>query len=431
MALAAGLLTVAAPCVLPLLPVILGGSVNARAGERWRPFVIAGSLVASLVLFTLLLKASTVAIGIDPRVWTSISGGLLLFLGLTMLFPGAWSRVTAALRIDSGSHALLAGAHGRSNRMASAVLTGAALGPVFSSCSPMYAWVIATVLPASPALGMVYLGLYCVGVAIALLAIALLGRRLLARVGWAADPRGWFARTVAVVFILVGLSVLSGFDKAVQTKLVEADPIGIVRIEQLLLPGEAAGAAAVSTAPAVDPTVPRAAEFTGLTDWINSEPLTMADLRGKVVLVDFWTYSCVNCKNTQSHLNAWHDSFAADGLVIVGVHAPEFAFEKKPANVQQAVTEAGIAYPVALDNDFATWRAYDNRAWPTRYLIDQNGGVRFVHIGEGAYDETEAKIRELLAGSSAPSGATTPCPTPTAASASGTPSGTSTDGTCR
>ena len=141
---------------------------------------------------------------------------------------------------------------------------------------------------------------------------------------------------------------------------------------------------------------PLAPELVGITGWINTEPFTMEDLRGKVVLVDFWTYTCVNCIRTFPFLRDWHEKYADLGLVIVGVHAPEFEFEKVYENVEQASVEHDLGWPIAQDNDFRTWRAYSNRAWPTKYLVDRNGLVRYAHVGEGAYGETEAKIRELL-----------------------------------
>lgn len=139
-----------------------------------------------------------------------------------------------------------------------------------------------------------------------------------------------------------------------------------------------------------------APELVGIAEWINSNPLTIESLRGKVVLVDFWTYSCINCIRTQPYLNAWHEKYSDDGLVILGIHAPEFAFEKLPKNVEKAVKEADIKYPVALDNDFRTWNAYDNKYWPAKYLIDQNGNIVYKHFGEGEYAQTEEKIQELL-----------------------------------
>lgn len=155
--------------------------------------------------------------------------------------------------------------------------------------------------------------------------------------------------------------------------------------------------------PSPDPTStrevasgPTAPEVEGIHAWINSQPLMISELKGKVVLVDFWTYTCVNCIRTFPFLKTWHAKYADDGLVILGVHAPEFEFERKLENVQQAVEENGIGWPVALDNDYTTWRAYKNRFWPAKYLIDRDGVIRYTHFGEGAYAETEEEIRKLL-----------------------------------
>lgn len=389
LSLVAGVLTVLAPCVLPFLPVIVGGSLG--HGSRRRPYLIAGSLVVSLLAFTLLLKASTVFLHIDPRVWAIGSGTLVILLGLAMLFPSVWAWIAQRTRLEN-AHSLLDKARTQRSETAGALLTGAALGPVFSSCSPTYAWVIATVLPASPVAGMVYLGIYCVGLAGALLAIALVGRRLIDKLGWAANPRGWFQRIVAVMFILVGALVATGVDKQVQAWAVDKFP-ALVNFEEGLIPSDAApGAAEAGEAPVLG-TAP---ELQGITQWINSDPTTLEALKGKVVLVDFWTYSCINCVRTQPYLNAWYDRYHDAGFEIVGVHAPEFAFEKVPENVERAVQDAGIKYPVALDNDFATWRAFNNRYWPAKYLIDKEGKVRWVHFGEGEYDEAEKQIRALL-----------------------------------
>ncbi len=390
LSLLAGVLTVLAPCVLPFLPVIVGGSLG---GDRRRPWIIAGSLVVSLMAFTLLLKASTALIGIDPRVWTAVSGGLVIALGLFMLFPGLWAWISERIKLGEGSHALLEKATGKRKGVGSAVLTGVALGPVFSSCSPTYAYVIASVLPASLSWGLVYLALYCVGLTAALLAISLLGRKLIERIKWAADPRGWFQRAVAVLFILVGVLVASGLDKRFQAWAVNAFP-SLAQVESDALPDSMP--IPRDPAPQGETTAYQAPEITGIQEWINSSPTTLEQLRGKVVLVDFWTYSCVNCIRTQPYLNAWYERYQKDGFEILGVHAPEFAFEKVPDNVRRAVTEAGIKYPVALDNDFATWRAYGNRYWPAKYLVNKEGKIVFTHFGEGGYDEMEAKIRELL-----------------------------------
>ncbi|KQV59092.1 MULTISPECIES: thioredoxin family protein [unclassified Duganella] len=154
--------------------------------------------------------------------------------------------------------------------------------------------------------------------------------------------------------------------------------------------GASAGASA-ATAPFEAP------EFSGIAQWLNSEPLTMKQLRGKVILVDFWTYDCINCINTLSHVVQWHDKYKDKGLVVVGVHTPEYAFERKTENVRTALKRFDIRYPVAQDNRYATWNAYNNRYWPAFYLVNKKGQVVYTHFGEGQYEQTEARIQQLLA----------------------------------
>lgn len=400
----AGLLTVLAPCVLPLLPIILGGSFVPGQRSKWRPYVIAGSLAVSLILFTILLKASTVLIGVDPAVWSYVAGGIVILLGLFMLLPELWARIIAGIGFESTSQKFLGKAGTNKNQTASAVLTGFALGPVFSSCSPTYAWVIATVLPANAALGVFYLGIYVLGVVTSLLAIALLGRRLLERIKWASDPKGWFQRVIAVLFILVGLFLITGWDKKVQTWLVDKDYLNLLQLEQKLVPED--DEESVNSQKILSSNVDQpeyfnvssypAPEFIGTGEWFNSQPLSLDQLKGKVVLVDFWTYSCINCIRTFPYLKSWYDTYKDQGFVIVGVHAPEFAFEKLPENLQKAIDDNELKYPIVQDNDFKTWQAYNNQFWPAHYLIDKDGQVRREHFGEGEYDQTEAAIRDLL-----------------------------------
>lgn len=229
-ALAAGILTVAAPCVLPLLPVIVGGSI-VRGGDerraRWRPFVIAGSLAVSVVVFTLALKATTALLGVPPQVWQIVSGVIIILLGIDLVVPALWDRVSTRLRLQARSGAALDKTVSRQS-VGGDILTGAALGPVFSSCSPTYALIVAVVLPVSFAEGVSYVIAYAVGLAGMLLLIALLGRGLVRRLGWMADPNGWFRRIIGVIFILVGVAVITGFDKQLQTWVLDAglyDPI--------------------------------------------------------------------------------------------------------------------------------------------------------------------------------------------------------------
>ncbi|RXH42362.1 thioredoxin family protein [Bradyrhizobium zhanjiangense] len=163
-----------------------------------------------------------------------------------------------------------------------------------------------------------------------------------------------------------------------------------------VIPGicdEAARAAPIVTAAASQQTAP---DFTGISNWFNSKPLSMADLRGKVVLVDFWTYGCVNCVNTLPHVTDLYAKYKDKGFVVVGVHTPEFPFERSASNVQAALKRHGITYPVAQDNDSKTWNAYRNRYWPAQYIIDQTGKIVFRHEGEGSYDQIDGTVARLL-----------------------------------
>ncbi len=222
-AFAAGVLTTLAPCVLPLLPVIVGGSVAPPQGVR-RALVVTASLGVSVTVFTLLLQASTSLIGVPRSVWQSLSGGLLIVLGLTQLLPTAWEHVATRLGLGSMSGQRLAGANARGGWLG-AVLTGAALGPVFSSCSPLYGYLVVTLLPAEPAQGFVLLLAYVIGLCGTLLLVALAGQRLIRRLRWAADPFGWFRRGIGALMVLVGLLVLTGGDRALQAWVIENSPI--------------------------------------------------------------------------------------------------------------------------------------------------------------------------------------------------------------
>ncbi len=229
--LLAGVLTVAAPCVLPLLPVIVGGSIVAdgpdSARARWRPYIIAASLAVSVVVFTLLLKATTALLGVPPQVWQVISGTIVIALGLNLLFPAVYERLSTRLGLGTHSNRALDASVQRQS-IGGDILTGAALGPVFTSCSPTYALIVATVLPVSFGEGLLYVALYAIGLAVPLLLIALAGRSAARRLGWLADPRGWFRRTMGVVFVIVGIVVIIGADKALQTLILDLgwyDPI--------------------------------------------------------------------------------------------------------------------------------------------------------------------------------------------------------------
>lgn len=393
----AGVLTVASPCVLPMLPVIVGSM--AATQEKRKPLLIALSLSVSIVAFTLALKWSTTLLNIPSMVWASLSGGIIVVLGTTFLLPHLWTRLMITLRIEQHSQHTLQNSARVHSSWLQPVLTGAALGPVFASCSPTYFFILATVLPNNFAVGVLHLVLYALGLSVTLLCVALLGRRATQRMASLANPDGAFRRLLGIVLIIVGACIMTGIDKKIESVLLEKG-FSATRIESAILDRFLDGAdeKTDTDSPRMNVASPRyAPELVGLTDWINSEPLTLESLRGKVVLIDFWTYSCINCVRTLPYLNAWHTTYADDGLVIIGVHAPEFAFEHIPSNVQSAVDAYDIPYPVALDNDFLTWRAYNNRYWPAKYFIDRQGKLRHTHFGEGAYTESEDIIRALLA----------------------------------
>lgn len=225
---AAGVLTVLAPCVLPLLPVIVGGTA-ARTGTEasgsdraWvRPLIIAGSLAASVVAFTLLLKATTALLGVPAWVWGTVSGVILVVLGITMLFPTLWERVSISTGLQARGGGMLDRTYRRRNGWGGDVMLGAALGPAFSSCSPTYALIVATVLPASFAAGTVYVTAYAIGLALALMAIALAGTALVRKLGWLADPHGLFRRIVGGILIVVGIAVAFGLDRMLQAWILE------------------------------------------------------------------------------------------------------------------------------------------------------------------------------------------------------------------
>lgn len=231
----AGVLTAFAPCVLPLLPIILGGSLVESENKK-RPYIIIASLLVALILFTLLLKTTTLLLSIDVAVWQWISGIIVILLGIFMLFPTLWARVIGLIGFEHRAQAMLSGGMKQKDTTVGAIITGAALGPVFASCSPTYTWLVVTVLPRSFTEGLWYLVLYCIGLAGILLAVALVGKKLLKNARWAVNPYGWFQRTIAVLFIIVGIVVITGFDKVVQAYFIEVDPIGIKQLEKQITP---------------------------------------------------------------------------------------------------------------------------------------------------------------------------------------------------
>jgi cytochrome c-type biogenesis protein len=217
----AGALTVLAPCILPLLPIIIGGSLAGDHKVAWkRTITIIVSLSISVIIFSLLLRASTVLLGVPQEFWQVVSGGIVLLLGINFLFPVIWTTISAHLKLQQSTDIALGKASSKDG-IFGAILTGAALGPVFSSCSPTYALILAAILPVSFGLGLLYLIAYVVGMSIVLLLVAYFGRQLTTRLGWSADEDGWFRRTLGILFIIVGLGVIFGWDKSLQAWLLD------------------------------------------------------------------------------------------------------------------------------------------------------------------------------------------------------------------
>ncbi len=384
--LVAGVLTVLAPCILPLLPVVVGSSASGRS--RLTPYVVVGSLAISIIAFTYLLKASTVFIMVPPEIWTYISGGILVLFGIVLVFPTLWERLPGLAKISLTSNKLVGTGYQRKSLWGD-VLIGTALGPIFSTCSPTYFVILASVLPASFLLGTVYLLAYVFGLSVVLLLIALLGQRFSDRLNAFSDSRGWFKKCIGILFITLGLLIITGLEKRVETAILDSGFFDITKFENKLLERTNTESVGSDRTPYV--------EIVNPSGFLNTREITLGELVGeKVILLDFMTYSCINCQRTFPYVNAWYEKYREQGLEIVGIHTPEFAFEHDIDNVREALEDFGIRYPVVLDNDYSTWRAYGNRFWPRKYLIDINGNIVYDHIGEGAYAEIEMKIRELL-----------------------------------
>ena len=382
-AFAAGVITVFTPCILPVLPIVLAG------GTQRRPYAIAAGLVTTFTAFLLAGAWLWGLLGIGEKHQIQIGAVLLGVLALTLLLPriGEWiERPLAFLtrrRIGSAGGGFL---------------LGASLGLVFVPCGgPILAALTSNVARDRVGGWLVVIAIaYALGAALPMLALAAGSRRVASgfrRHAQAVRIAGGVLMAAAAVVIY------NGWAESLQTKVP-----GYASWLQDAIEGNATAKGKLSSLNGTRPAASKyqeAPDIQGISAWINSKPLTTKGLRGKVVLVDFWTYSCINCLRTLPYLKSWDDRYRTRGLVIVGVHAPEFAFEHSEGNVREAVERLGVRYPVALDNDFATWNAFHNQYWPADFLLDRSGRIREYHVGEGGYAETEQKIRSLL-GSSLP-----------------------------
>ena len=389
-ALIAGAGTALSPCVLPILPALL--SAGATGGRR-RPFGIVLGLAVTFTITIVGLAEVVDGVGLGDGTLRSLAVLVLLGFGVLLLVPRLSDRVEALL-----SPLIRLGPKTSGDGFVSGIAVGAALGFVYAPCAgPILAAVISVSAASGETVAVAIA--YAVGSAAALLALSLVGRRLLDRF------RGpWLQRALGIVMVITALAIATDRDVAFQTTIADdlpgwlVNPTGDIERSTTVakklddLRGESKFAATGDGLPELG-TAP---EFAGVTQWLNSKPLTLASLRGRVVLIDFWTYTCINCLRTLPYLKAWDERYRDRGLTIVGVHTPEFDFEKDTGNVEDAIARNHLRYPVAQDNDYDTWDAWGNQYWPAKYLIDTTGQVRYAHFGEGEYDKTEAAIRSLL-----------------------------------
>ena len=430
-----GVLTVLAPCVLPLLPIILGASAE-DGNNKKIPLVIITSLSISIIIFSLLLKASTLLIDIPASFWKSFSGGLIIALGIITIFPNLWKNISNKLGFSWNSNQLLQKST-QAKWMMKYVFMGFALGPVFSSCSPTYALILAIILPAGLLFGLSALIFYVLWLAAILFAIAIFGQKLIKNLKWASDPKGVFKKILWVIFVLVGLAIVSGYDKKVEAAVLDAWFLNTTNFEQSIIDNFKLDEVVDKTSElkensktielswqkcqggncekqvegSLDFLNPdsilekgkltekwyRAPNLSWLTNWINSEGYSsLSELEWKVVMIDFWTLGCINCINTHKQTNKLYEEFQPQGLEILGLHAPEFQYERNIEELKKAVGEFKIEFPVAQDNDFTTWKAYNNKYWPAFYIIDKNGYVRYTHFWEGWYYKKREVIEKLL-----------------------------------
>jgi cytochrome c biogenesis protein CcdA/thiol-disulfide isomerase/thioredoxin len=404
-ALIAGAGTALSPCVLPVLPAVLSAGVT---GGRRRPLGVVAGLALSFTFATVALVYVIAALGLPNDLVRTLAILTLALFGIVLLIQPLSDRLEAWVsRIVPGP------ARGRSEGFGSGLLIGASLGLVYAPCAgPILAGVITVSAAQDFTFGRLAVALaYSLGSAVVLYVLILGGRRITDRLG---AYRARIQTAMGVVMVTVAAVMFADLDIKFENAIARRVPSALLnpasRVEGSsqvsdelagLRGGHVTGEAGISeaTAGARLPVLGRAPPFTDTQEWFNTpgrRPVALTGLRGRVVLVDFWTYTCINCIRTLPYVEAWYRRYERDGLTVVGVHTPEFPFEKEASNVEMAIGDNHLTYPVVQDNDYGTWTAYGNQYWPAKYLIDAQGRVRYVHFGEGAYEATEKAIRGLL-----------------------------------
>jgi len=424
---AGGVLTIISPCILPVLPFVF-----ARADQ---PFVKSGLPLLLGMATTFAAVATLAAVGGGWAVAANEYGryaalALLALFGVTLLFPAVAERLTRPV-VALGARLSERASSQAGASFAPSLLLGVATGLLWAPCAgPILGLVLTGAALEGASVGTSLLLLaYAAGAATSLALALLIGGRVFKAMKRSLGAGEWIRRGLGVA-LLAGVAVIAlGMDTGYLTQLslastskleqalvdkVQPPPAApmapVARADDsIVLPGDSSammmkggGAMMMAAKPesAADRALPvegSLPSLSGAVEWLNSPPLSAEGLRGKVVLVDFWTYSCINCLRALPYVRAWAQKYKNQGLVVIGVHTPEFAFEKNLANVRKATKDLGVDYPVAVDNDYAIWRAFKNRFWPAHYFIDAQGRVRHHHFGEGEYDESERVIQQLLA----------------------------------
>ena len=389
-----GVLTILSPCILPVLPFVF-----ARAD---RPFLRSGlpMLLGMAATFALIATLAAVGGGWAVRAneygrWLAL--GLLTLFAVTLLFPALADRLTRPL-VSLGGR--LTEATTAEANIGQSVVLGVATGLLWAPCAgPILGLILtAAALQGASAETALLLLTYAAGAGTSLAVALLAGRKVFAALNRSQKAEEWIRRVLGVLVLAAVVAVAFGLDRGLLTRLSGPATSGIEQgLISRLAPSMAGAREPQASANGTLPDLGPAPSLDGAVAWINSPPLTMAGLKGKVVVVDFWTYSCINCLRSIPYVEAWSRRYADQGLVVIGVHTPEFAFERQLANVQKAVKDLGVTYPVAVDSDWTIWKAFRNGYWPAHYFIDAKGRLRHTHFGEGEYEQSEQVIRQLLA----------------------------------
>jgi cytochrome c biogenesis protein CcdA/thiol-disulfide isomerase/thioredoxin len=405
-AFVSGFLTILAPCIWPLLPIVLADIT--QSDSKRRPLGITAGVALSFTVLTLTVSGLESSLGLDPNILRKVAVIVLLILGISMVIPKASQWLEARISRISGKFGNL----GKNQRrdFNGGFITGLALGIVWSPCSgPILASIATLASTNKVSIQVVLVTLfYVAGVSIPLFVFALGGQRLLVKSKKLSRFTGKIQIVSGVVLLMTAVAIYTNYDKTIEANLLNSIPSysnSLTRIESTKSVTDALnklkGKSSSSSSSQINSNLFNqnypARGFEGGTGWLNtSAPISLESLKGKVVLVDFWTYTCINCIRTLPHVTSWYNKYHSYGFEVIGVHSPEFAFEQDKGNVASAIKRFNIQYPVVQDNRLNIWNSYNNEYWPAEYLIDPQGNVRRVDFGEGQYDQMEAAIRTLV-----------------------------------